>query len=263
MHQAVATAVIVHRMSAMGYIDLGAWMPPQLAQLAGFISGGGCGHTPRDSFVVVSSRVVLPHGIRPAARKLLVDATAFACQAILRTLFTPLCRLQSLVRHAPAVWAPDAGTWSNFRRPIARWLRKPCCPKEPRSDTELCPVPSTKVCTRLWQRAERLLGSSAAVAIAGGRIAGVATLDGATDLAAAAQAAFNSSSEAVDDFGSLVISPGIVDIHVHINEPGRVEWEGASVTAHRHARSCWPCMGADTNSSQSRSVHGLRDVFDP
>ncbi len=28
------------------------------------------------------------------------------------------------------------------------------------------------------------------------------------------------------DFGDLVISPGIVDAHVHINEPGRTEWEG-------------------------------------
>jgi allantoinase len=28
------------------------------------------------------------------------------------------------------------------------------------------------------------------------------------------------------DMGDLVISPGIVDTHVHINEPGRTEWEG-------------------------------------
>ncbi len=28
------------------------------------------------------------------------------------------------------------------------------------------------------------------------------------------------------DFGSLVIAPGLVDIHIHINEPGRTEWEG-------------------------------------
>ena len=30
----------------------------------------------------------------------------------------------------------------------------------------------------------------------------------------------------VVDFGALAISPGIVDSHVHINEPGRTEWEG-------------------------------------
>jgi allantoinase len=28
------------------------------------------------------------------------------------------------------------------------------------------------------------------------------------------------------DAGSLVIMPGLVDTHVHINEPGRTEWEG-------------------------------------
>ncbi|MCF6319089.1 MAG: allantoinase AllB [Proteobacteria bacterium] len=28
------------------------------------------------------------------------------------------------------------------------------------------------------------------------------------------------------DFGNLVIMPGLVDTHVHINEPGRTDWEG-------------------------------------
>ena len=28
------------------------------------------------------------------------------------------------------------------------------------------------------------------------------------------------------DFGDLVLMPGIVDTHVHVNEPGRTEWEG-------------------------------------
>jgi allantoinase len=31
---------------------------------------------------------------------------------------------------------------------------------------------------------------------------------------------------AVDDLGDLVIAPGLVDCHVHINEPGRTDWEG-------------------------------------
>lgn len=30
----------------------------------------------------------------------------------------------------------------------------------------------------------------------------------------------------VEDFGDLVIMPGLVDTHVHVNEPGRTEWEG-------------------------------------
>ncbi len=34
------------------------------------------------------------------------------------------------------------------------------------------------------------------------------------------------SNCAIEDLGSLVIAPGIVDAHVHINEPGRADWEG-------------------------------------
>jgi allantoinase len=35
----------------------------------------------------------------------------------------------------------------------------------------------------------------------------------------------------IHDFGNLVLLPGLVDSHVHINEPGRTEWEGfASAT---------------------------------
>ena len=30
----------------------------------------------------------------------------------------------------------------------------------------------------------------------------------------------------IDDAGELVVLPGLVDTHVHINEPGRTDWEG-------------------------------------
>jgi len=29
-----------------------------------------------------------------------------------------------------------------------------------------------------------------------------------------------------EDFGNHVIMPGVIDVHVHINEPGRTDWEG-------------------------------------
>jgi allantoinase len=40
-------------------------------------------------------------------------------------------------------------------------------------------------------------------------------------------ARIGASEEAADfDAGDLVVSPGIVDTHVHVNAPGRTEWEG-------------------------------------
>jgi allantoinase len=54
----------------------------------------------------------------------------------------------------------------------------------------------------------------AAVLIDGGRIEAIVRLE---DVPAGVP---------VEDFGDLVVSPGIVDSHVHINEPGRTEWEG-------------------------------------
>lgn len=30
----------------------------------------------------------------------------------------------------------------------------------------------------------------------------------------------------VEDYGNNIIMPGVIDVHVHINEPGRTEWEG-------------------------------------
>src|SRR5262245_22244599 len=30
----------------------------------------------------------------------------------------------------------------------------------------------------------------------------------------------------VDEAGDLVVMPGLVDTHVHVNEPGRTDWEG-------------------------------------
>ena len=36
----------------------------------------------------------------------------------------------------------------------------------------------------------------------------------------------DSSDFPIEDVGDLVVMPGIIDSHVHINEPGRTEWEG-------------------------------------
>src|SRR6185295_16037347 len=54
----------------------------------------------------------------------------------------------------------------------------------------------------------------ASIHIQNGTIAAVAAYD---DLPAGAE---------LVEAGDLVIAPGIVDTHVHVNEPGRTEWEG-------------------------------------
>jgi allantoinase len=54
----------------------------------------------------------------------------------------------------------------------------------------------------------------ATVAVRGGKIEKV--LPGTTPIAGIRMV----------DVGDLVVMPGVVDVHVHINEPGRTEWEG-------------------------------------
>lgn len=69
-------------------------------------------------------------------------------------------------------------------------------------------------------RAERIVTPRGMVAgtmhLAGGRIMRVAPID---DTGGASQGE-------ILDAGELVVIPGLVDTHVHINEPGRTEWEG-------------------------------------
>ena len=57
---------------------------------------------------------------------------------------------------------------------------------------------------------------AATVLVRDGRIAGVGTHDATRE----------ATGENVVDYGDDVVMPGLVDTHVHINEPGRTEWEG-------------------------------------
>ncbi|MGW3495289.1 allantoinase AllB [Streptomyces sp. NPDC001020] len=75
------------------------------------------------------------------------------------------------------------------------------------SDAELV-LRSTRVITPEGQRA-------ASVAVAGGTITAVLPYD--ADVPDGAR---------VEDLGDDVLLPGLVDTHVHVNDPGRTEWEG-------------------------------------
>ena len=71
------------------------------------------------------------------------------------------------------------------------------------------------------------------------------------------------------DYGTAVIGPGLVDVHVHMNEPGRVEWEGV-VSKHesltqlelqqrQHRRHVWPCLPAAMPTQRSPLLRALCD----
>ncbi|MGX1366415.1 allantoinase [Streptomyces canus] len=75
------------------------------------------------------------------------------------------------------------------------------------SDTELV-LRSTRVITPEGTR-------PASVAVADGRIAAVLPYD-----------APGPTGARLEDLGDDVLLPGLVDTHVHVNDPGRTEWEG-------------------------------------
>ena len=77
--------------------------------------------------------------------------------------------------------------------------------------------------------AELVLRSRRTVFPDGERAAAVAIRDGAITAIAPYDALFSTSRD--HDLGDLALLPGLVDTHVHVNEPGRTEWEGfASAT---------------------------------
>jgi allantoinase len=74
-----------------------------------------------------------------------------------------------------------------------------------------------------------VLRSRRAILPDGERSAAVAIQDGVIRAIAPYDALLSASQDL--DFGDLALLPGLVDTHVHVNEPGRTEWEGfASAT---------------------------------
>lgn len=84
--------------------------------------------------------------------------------------------------------------------------------------TQIITEPQSAFMTSLVVRGQRVVTPdgtrAAAVHVAGGRIARVADF-----------ADVLSDAELVDA-GELLVMPGLVDTHVHVNDPGRTEWEG-------------------------------------
>ena len=66
-----------------------------------------------------------------------------------------------------------------------------------------------------------------AVHVRGGLIASVAYGMAGTDRRALATRLLAGRALPLLDYGDAVLAPGLVDLHVHMNEPGREHWEGA------------------------------------
>ncbi|XP_017041922.1 allantoinase [Drosophila ficusphila] len=71
---------------------------------------------------------------------------------------------------------------------------------------------------------------------------------------------YNTESESVYDFGDLVLMPGLIDPNVHINEPGRKDWEGfAAATKAAAAGGFTTIIDRPTNAAPPTvSVAGLK-----
>jgi len=62
-----------------------------------------------------------------------------------------------------------------------------------------------------------------------GKIAVVKPINGEASRANLTHAAFLMTGlSKILDYGDLVVSPGLIDTHVHMNQPGRSYWEGTS-----------------------------------
>ncbi len=48
--------------------------------------------------------------------------------------------------------------------------------------------------------------------------------------------------DALTDIGDLFVLPGLIDVHVHINEPGRTEWEGFETATRAAAAGGLTCL---------------------
>lgn len=88
-------------------------------------------------------------------------------------------------------------------------------PAGPPARQEVRPVPAYDLVVRAGRAVLPAGVRAAAVAVAGGRIAAVDATEAPLDAA-----------EVVELADDEVLLPGLVDTHVHVDEPGRTDWEG-------------------------------------
>jgi dihydroorotase-like cyclic amidohydrolase len=70
------------------------------------------------------------------------------------------------------------------------------------------------------------------VRVKDGKIAAVRPINGEASLANLTHTAhLLTGLSSILDYGDLIIAPGLIDTHVHMNQPGRTDWEGAALHA--------------------------------
>jgi allantoinase len=93
----------------------------------------------------------------------------------------------------------------------------------------------------------------------GPRPAAVCVRDGRIEAVVARSATVDAREDV--DLGGLALLPGLVDTHVHVNEPGRTEWEGfASATAAAAAGGVTTIVDMPLNSLPPTTTAAALDV---
>ena len=74
----------------------------------------------------------------------------------------------------------------------------------------------------------------------------------------------------IEDLGTVALIPGLVDPHVHINEPGRTEWEGfttatrAAAVGGTRSVASWPAALAirtPENVTWAPSIYRIESMY--
>ena len=107
----------------------------------------------------------------------------------------------------------------------------------------------------------RVIRSTRVVLPDGERSASVHLADGRISRVGAWEDLGGATGDEVHDVGDLVVMAGLVDTHVHVNEPGRTDWEGfATATRAARAGGVTTLLDMPLNSiPATTSLAGLRE----
>lgn len=219
MANLLAGGMMYQRLDKLGYLapvkeQVSAVVEPVLEALGLFhASYQQCGLQDSTMFVLTSSRVVHPDGVRPGASELSNGVTGWHSKLAASTTRACSARIvQVSVRQWSAVVVSTHNTpGAQGHAAAATDALSHCLPPTSFSCSS-CRIAPCTCCTCCLP--DRLPDLLPAVTVRGGQIVSV------TDRLPAR------SRYPVIDYGSAVISPGVIDVHVHMNEPGREDWEG-------------------------------------